>query len=106
MARRSEQSRGSEQTHRCDAVGVKVPIKNRERGTRMITEHGRIEGKAHKHKHEQSDASQAQSRMRHATKKPAKRCALQRPAHRDPLAIKLDWENQRNEKQRGAAEER
>src|SRR4029077_13573768 len=44
--------------------------------------------------------------MRHATKKPAKRCPFQRPAHGDPLSLELDWKNQRDEEQRSASEER
>src|SRR5436309_7774348 len=105
MARRREQSCAGEQTHCRDAVGVKIPIKNRECDARMIIEHCRIQGETRKYNDEQNDASEAQSRMWHPTKKPAERCAFQRPAHRDPLAIKFDWENQRNEKQRGAAEQ-
>ena len=91
MAWRGQQSRRGKQTHRGDAVGVKIPIKNRERGARMITEHGRIERKAREYDDEQTDARQAQS---------------QRPAHCDPLSIELDWENQRDEEQRCTAEER
>src|SRR5437899_1758122 len=106
MVRRRQQSCGGEQTHRRDAVGVKIPVKNRERGARMITEHGWIEREAPEYSDEQSDTRQSQSRMRNATKKPAKRCAFQGPSDCDPLSIKLDWENQRNEEQRGAAEER
>src|SRR5437867_8946664 len=106
MARRRQQSRGGEQTHRRDAVSVKIPIKNRERGALMITEHGRIEREPGEYDDEKTDARQAQSRMRHAMKQPAKRRAFQRPAHRDPLAIELDRENQRDEEQRCTAEER
>src|SRR5260370_42203603 len=97
MARRRQQSRGGEQTHCRDAVGVKIPVKNRERGARMIAEHSWIDGEAHEYDDEQSDARQTQSRMRDATKEPAKRCALQSPAHGDPLSIELDWKNQRDE---------
>jgi hypothetical protein len=39
------------------------------------------------------------------TKKPAKCCAFKGPSHRDPLSLELDWENQGDEKQRGAAEQ-
>src|SRR5262249_4766639 len=93
MTRRSEQSRGREQARCRDAVGVKVPIKNWERGTRMISQYGRGQGKAHKDNHEQNDACQAQPWMRDAMKEPAKCCALQGPAHRDPLLIELNREN-------------
>ena len=75
-------------------------------GTRMITQYGRIEGKSRKDNYEQNDACEAQSRMRHTMKEPAKRCALQGPAHRDPLSIELDRENQRDEEQRCASKER
>ena len=44
--------------------------------------------------------------MRHAMKKPAKRYTFQGPPHGDPLPIKLDRENQRDKKQRGASEQR
>src|SRR5437763_16971789 len=106
MAWRREETRCREQTHCRDAVGVKIPIKNWERSARMITQHSRIEGKARKHNHEQNDTCQAQSRMRDATKQPAKRCAFQGPAHCDPLSIKLDRENQRDEEQRCASKQR
>src|SRR5437764_12583591 len=72
----------------------------------MVIEHCRIQGETRKYNDEQSDTNETQSGMWHPAKKPAERCAFQRPAYRDPLAIKLDWENQRNEKQRGATEER
>ena len=72
----------------------------------MIAEHSRIERESYKYDQEQSDASQAQSRMRHAMKKPAKRYTFQGPPHGDPLPIKLDRENQRDKKQRGASEQR
>src|SRR5882724_12624121 len=71
----------------------------------MITQHGRIEGKPRKDNRKQNDTCQAQSRMRDSTKQPAKRCTLQGPRHGDPLSIKLDWENQRNEEQRCASKE-
>src|SRR5438874_11052599 len=106
MARRREQSCAGEQAHCRDAVGVKIPIKNRECGARMIIEHCRIQAETRKYNDEQTDASETQSGMWHPTKKPAERCAFQRPAYRDPLAIKFDWENQRNEKESGATEER
>src|SRR5881227_898409 len=106
MAWRREETRCREQTHCRDTVGVKVPIENWERSARMITQDSGIEGKARKHNHEQNDTCKAQSRMRDATKQPAKRCAFQGPAHRDPLSIKLDWENQGNEEQRCASKER
>src|SRR5260370_24629235 len=96
MARRSKQSRGGEQTRRGDAVGVKIPIENRKCGARMITEHGRVEREACEYDDEQSDASQAQSRMRHATKKPAKSGAFQRPADGAPWSVELDRENHPN----------
>src|SRR5438093_12059243 len=105
MAWRREETRCREQTHGRDTVGVKVPIENWERSARMITQHSGIEGKARKHNHEQNDTCQAQSRMRDATKQPAKRCAFQGPAHRDPLSIKLDRENQRDEEQRGTSKQ-
>src|SRR5207247_10057604 len=89
-----------------DALGVKIPSKNRNCGARVKTAHGRIEREAREHGDEQTDAHQAQSRVRHAMKKPAKRCAFQRPTDRDPLAIELGRENQRDEKQGGSAKER
>src|SRR5207249_9846436 len=72
----------------------------------MVIQHGRIEGKSRKDSHEQNETCQAQSRMRDAMKQPAKRCTLQGPPHRDPLSIKLDWENQRDEEQRCASKKR
>src|SRR5215470_7477683 len=72
----------------------------------MITEHRWIERQANEYNNEQTDAGQTQSWMRHPAKEPAERCAFQRPTHCNPLAIKLDRENQCDEKQRSAAEER
>src|SRR5436190_4060538 len=106
MPRRREQLGSSEQTDCRNAVGVKIPVKNRERGARMITEHGWIESEAREHGHEQCNAGQSQSWMRDTMKKPAERCAFQGPANGDPLSIELDRKNQRNEKQRRTAEER
>src|SRR5216117_1893390 len=99
-------SRAAVNMHAAYPVGVKIPVENREGGARMIAEHSRIERESYKYDQEQSEASQAQSRMRHAMKKPAKRCAFQGPPHRDPLPVKLDRENQRDEKQRGASKQR
>src|SRR5260370_28228671 len=72
----------------------------------MIAEHGRVQRKARKHQDEQADACETQSWMRQAMEEPAERCAFQRPANSDPLAVELDWKNQRDEKQRRAAEKR
>src|SRR5260370_31747462 len=44
--------------------------------------------------------------MRHAMEEPAERRTFQRPANSDPLAVELDREKQRDEKQRRAAEKR
>src|SRR5207245_9650107 len=103
MARRREQSRGDEQTHRRNAVGIKIPVQNGERGARMITQHCWIEREAYEHDSEQSDAGQSKSRMWHAAEKPAECCAFQSPTNSDPFSIELDRKDQRNEKQRRAA---
>src|SRR5438552_19126882 len=71
----------------------------------MVIQHGRIEGKSRKDNHEQDDTCQPQSRMREAMKEPAKRRTLQGPPHRDPLSVKLGWENQCTEEQRCASKE-
>src|SRR6266436_7819201 len=72
----------------------------------MIAEHGRVQRKARKHHDEQADACETQSRMRHAMEEPAERRTFHRPANSDPLAVELDRENERDEKQRRAAEKR
>ena len=96
MTRRGEQARGNEQANRRDPVGVKIPVPDRHRRARMITEHRRIERKADEHDAEQNNSSDAQPRMRHTAKQPAKRRAFQRPAQRDPLSIKGDRKDQRD----------
>ena len=70
----------------------------------MIFEHGGIEREPDERGDEQADAGQPQTRMRHAMKQPQQRHAFQRPADGDPLPVELDRENQRDEKQRHAAE--
>src|SRR5206468_7087198 len=91
---------------RRDAVSVEIPIQNRRRSARMITEHGWIEGEAREYNYEQGDTREPKSSVRNAMKKPAECCAFQRPANRDPLSIELDRENQRDEEKRCATEER
>ncbi len=73
---------------------------------RMIRQHRRIEREPDERDAQQSDAREPQARMRHAMKQPQQCRAFERPADRDPLAIKLDRENQRDKKQRHAAEPR
>src|SRR5205085_10511651 len=87
-------------------VSVQVPIQNRKCSARMITEHGRIKCETREDNGEQSDGGQAKSGVWHAVKEPAERRAFERPGHCDPLSIKLDRENQGDEKECGAAEER
>src|ERR1044071_3080868 len=65
----------------------------------MVTQHGRIKGKAREYNREQNHTGEAQARVRDTTKQPAKNCALQGPTHCDPLSIELDRENQRDEEQ-------
>src|SRR6266480_5048155 len=71
----------------------------------MITEHRRVYREPRKCNHQQSSSHQTQPRMRHAMEQPTEGSALERPAKREPLAIKLNGENQGNEEQRRATKQ-
>ena len=58
-----------------------------------------IQRQPHKRRDQQAHPRQPQPRMRHPVEQPQQRRPFQRPANRDPLPIKLDRENERDEKQ-------
>ena len=98
MTRRRKEFCSDEQTNGRDAVRVKIPVENGRFAARMIRQHRRIEREPDERDAQQSDARESQARMRHAMEKPQQCHAFERPADRDPLAMKLDRENQRDEK--------
>ena len=105
MPGRSQKQTSSKKADCYNSVGVEIPIKNRCRGAGVIAEYCGIQRQARKRDNKQSDASEAQTGMRHTMKKPAKGCAFERPRNRNPLPLELDRENERNEKQGRAPEQ-
>ena len=67
----------------------------------MVFEHGGVEGQPAEGEAKQTDPDVAQSAVRDEAEEPNKGKTFQGPAHGDPFAIKLDWENQGNKEQCG-----
>ena len=71
---------------------------------KRIPQDGGIHREPRKGGHEQHHAGGAQAPMRHAVKQPEQRGAFQRPRDREPLTLELDGKDERDKKQRHAAE--
>src|SRR5439155_14548554 len=106
VSRYREQAGTGELTKGNDSVSIQVPVPDGRAGSAIFGDHPWIQGEAREADHQQAKANDAKPRMGHALEEPQQGCALQGPAERDPLALELNWENQRDEKERCPAEQR
>ena len=105
IARRREQAGAQEEARDRGAERIEIPVENRA-GARVVGEDGGIEREARESRDEQHDTSRAQPVVRHTVEQPQQRRTLERPGDRDPLAVELDGEDERDEEQRRTAEPR
>ena len=106
FTRWGEQVSAAEQTRCHRAEAVEIPVENRGAAARVVLEHGGVETEPREGCHEQRGADEAKAVMWHALEEPEQRRTFQRPAQCQPLAIKLNREHERDEKQRHAPKER
>ena len=101
------QEPGSEEEGcRTGNVGVQVPIENSHRDLRLVPENFRIERQAHEHRGAKTHRGVQQPAVWDAAKQPGQRCSFECPPDGDPLLAELQWNRDRDERERRTSHER